>query len=181
MMNEKPLNNTRLNDKKDARSCTTEAEPMLTNTNGSAYSKLEEIKETQYDIFVVGGGSGGLGLVKEAAELGAKVGIADYVKPSSQGTRWGLGGTCANVGCIPKKLMHYASLCGDSIHEQKSCGWELPEKMQHNWTLMQSNVARHIKSLNWGYKAQLKEKGVTYFNKMASFIDSHTLLVRVYY
>jgi len=46
---------------------------------------------------------------KAAAGLKARVGIADYVKPSPIGTKWGLGGTCVNVGCIPKKLMHFAA------------------------------------------------------------------------
>ena len=55
---------------------------------------------------VVGGGSGGLAAAKEAANLGKKVALCDYVQPTPIGTTWGLGGTCVNVGCIPKKLMH---------------------------------------------------------------------------
>ena len=47
---------------------------------------------------------------KEAAKFGAKVAVLDFVKPSPLGTSWGLGGTCANVGCIPKKLMHQGSI-----------------------------------------------------------------------
>ena len=48
--------------------------------------------------------------MQEAAQLGAKVACVDFVKPSARGTTWGLGGTCVNVGCIPKKLMHQAAL-----------------------------------------------------------------------
>lgn len=59
-----------------------------------------------YDLVVVGGGSGGLACAKEAARLGQRVVCLDFVKPSPAGTKWGLGGTCVNVGCIPKKLMH---------------------------------------------------------------------------
>ena len=55
---------------------------------------------------VIGGGSGGLAAAKEAAELGKKVALADFVRPTPIGTTWDLGGTCVNVGCIPKKLMH---------------------------------------------------------------------------
>ena len=69
-------------------------------------------EEYMYDLFVIGGGSGGLAAAKEAANLGAKVALADFVKPSPQGTKWGLGGTCVNVGCIPKKLMHFSALSG---------------------------------------------------------------------
>jgi len=50
--------------------------------------------------------------VQEAGSLGARVACLDYVKPTPNGTTWGLGGTCVNVGCIPKKLMHQASLLG---------------------------------------------------------------------
>lgn len=59
-----------------------------------------------YDLFVIGGGSGGLAAAKKAKKLGLRVALADFVRPSTQGTTWGLGGTCVNVGCIPKKLMH---------------------------------------------------------------------------
>lgn len=69
-----------------------------------------------YDLVVIGGGSGGLACAKEAVNLGARVAVFDYVTPSPQGTKWGLGGTCVNVGCIPKKLMHQAALLGESIH-----------------------------------------------------------------
>lgn len=68
-----------------------------------------------YDLVVVGGGSGGLACAKEAVQLGAKVAVLDYVTPSPNGSVWGLGGTCVNVGCIPKKLMHQASLLGEAI------------------------------------------------------------------
>ncbi len=59
-----------------------------------------------YDVLVIGGGSGGLAASKEAARLNRKVAVCDFVTPSPPGTTWGLGGTCVNVGCIPKKLMH---------------------------------------------------------------------------
>lgn len=67
-------------------------------------------------MFVIGGGSGGLAAAKEAASFGARVAVADFVKPSPIGSKWGLGGTCVNVGCIPKKLMHFAAAAGES-HE----------------------------------------------------------------
>ena len=63
-----------------------------------------------YDLVVIGGGSGGLAASKEAASLGKKVAVLDFVKPSPAGTTWGLGGTCVNVGCIPKKLMHQGTV-----------------------------------------------------------------------
>lgn len=66
-----------------------------------------------YDMFTIGGGSGGLACARAAASYGMTVGLADFVKPSPNGTSWGLGGTCVNVGCIPKKLFHYISELGE--------------------------------------------------------------------
>ncbi len=64
---------------------------------------------------------------QEASMLGAKVAVCDFVEPTPMGTTWGLGGTCVNVGCIPKKLMHQAAILGQSINDAKKFGWELPE------------------------------------------------------
>lgn len=69
-------------------------------------NKIKMSVKYDYDLIVIGGGSGGLACSKEASKLGAKVAVFDFVKPSPYGSVWGLGGTCVNVGCIPKKLMH---------------------------------------------------------------------------
>lgn len=68
-------------------------------------------------MFVIGGGSGGISAARHAAELGKKVALADFVNPSPIGTTWGLGGTCVNVGCIPKKLMHFAGILNEMKHD----------------------------------------------------------------
>lgn len=129
-----------------------------------------------YDIVVIGGGSGGLAASKEATRLGKKVAVCDFVKPSPAGTTWGLGGTCVNVGCIPKKLMHQAALLGEAVKDAKSFGWEVEkETVKHNWTKMVEEVQNHIGSLNWAYRVNLREKEVTYLNEYAEFVDEHTL------
>ena len=110
---------------------------------------MEIESKYDYDLFVIGGGSGGLSAAKRAAKLGAKVGLADFVNPSPLGTKWGLGGTCVNVGCIPKKMMHYASMLGEMRHDQKSSGWEINPSAKHNWKAMVKSVNIHIKRLNW--------------------------------
>ena len=100
---------------------------------------------------MIGGGSGGLACSKQAAKLGKKVAVCDFVQPSPAGTTWGLGGTCVNVGCIPKKLMHQASLLGEGMkHDAASYGWEVPEQVKHTWETMVGNVQAHVKSLNFG-------------------------------
>uniref|UniRef100_A0A8C6L397 Thioredoxin reductase 2 n=1 Tax=Nothobranchius furzeri TaxID=105023 RepID=A0A8C6L397_NOTFU len=102
-----------------------------------------------YDLVVIGGGSGGLACSKEAAQLGQKVAVLDYVEPSAKGTKWGLGGTCVNVGCIPKKLMHQAALLGTAVKDAKMYGWQLPETVRHDWTTLAEAVQNHVRSLNW--------------------------------
>jgi len=129
-----------------------------------------------YDIIVIGGGSGGLAASKEAARLGKKVAVCDFVVPSPAGTTWGLGGTCVNVGCIPKKLMHQAALLGEAVKDAKSFGWDVDKsQVNHNWGKMVEEIQAHIGGLNWGYKVALREKEVTYLNEYAEFIDEHTL------
>ena len=130
----------------------------------------------EYDLFVIGGGSGGISAARWAAELGKKVALADFVKPSPAGTTWGLGGTCVNVGCIPKKLMHYAGILAEAKTDQRLAGIQtLPDDSEHQWTTMVGSVQKHIKSLNWGYKADMIKLKVKYFNAYASFKDSHTV------
>ena len=84
-------------------------------------------------MVVIGGGSAGLACAQEAADLGKKVTLLDYVKPSPAGSLWGLGGTCVNVGCIPKKLMHHAGLIRDSIRDAPSFGWSKMDSVQMDW------------------------------------------------
>nr|XP_056715348.1 thioredoxin reductase 2, mitochondrial [Euleptes europaea] len=128
-----------------------------------------------YDLLVVGGGSGGLACAKEAAQFGKKVAVLDYVDPSPKGTKWGLGGTCVNVGCIPKKLMHHAALLGSSLKDAQHYGWNIPQPVTHDWSTMAEAVQNHVKSLNWGHRRQLQDKKVKYFNLKGSFMDAHTI------
>jgi len=128
-----------------------------------------------YDLLVIGGGSGGLACSKAASRYGKKVAVCDFVKPSPQGTAWGLGGTCVNVGCIPKKLMHQAALLGEGIKDATSYGWEVAEP-KHNWETMVGNVVMHVKSLNFGYRADLMTNSVKYYNAFATFVDEKTVV-----
>jgi len=136
-----------------------------------------------YDLVVIGGGSGGLAASKEAAKFGAKVAVLDFVKPSPQGSMWGLGGTCVNVGCIPKKLMHNAAIINETLNADAGAfgisagSSENGSKHKHNWEEMRTNVQNHIKGLNFKYRVNLRENNVTYLNKLGKFIDPHTVEV----
>uniref|UniRef100_A0A7M4G302 thioredoxin-disulfide reductase (NADPH) n=2 Tax=Crocodylus porosus TaxID=8502 RepID=A0A7M4G302_CROPO len=144
--------------------------------NGSLQKLLgsgTDVKPYDYDLIVIGGGSGGLACSKEAATLGKKVMVLDYVVPTPLGTSWGLGGTCVNVGCIPKKLMHQAALLGQALKDSRKFGWQYDEQVKHNWETMVEAIQNYIGSLNWGYRVSLREKTVTYLNAYAEFIEPH--------
>lgn len=132
-----------------------------------------------FDIFVIGGGSGGMSCVRWSATGGAKVGLADFVKPSTHGSTWGLGGTCVNVGCIPKKLMHIAGAFGEIRADQQAAGWDVGPHGEHDrhlafdWKRMKDNVQKHIKTLNWDYKMMCFNQGVTYFNRLGKVVGPH--------
>jgi len=97
------------------------------------------------------------------------------VQPSPIGTKWGLGGTCVNEGCIPKKMMHYAATLADARKDQELSGWTQDYEQKHNWTKMVKQVQMHIKGLNWGYKSDLIKMKAKYFNSYATFKDAHTI------
>ena len=144
-----------------------------------------------YDLLILGGGSGGLAASKEAARLGARVAVLDYVKPSPAGSKWGLGGTCVNVGCIPKKLMHNAALLSEGyVKDQPHYGIGVTSEMEEqwmgmsqdndhsspqSWETLKNNVQNHIRGLNFKYRVDLREKEVTYLNQLGSFINEHTV------
>eukprot|EP00615_Pteridomonas_danica_P012312 CAMPEP_0114336126 /NCGR_PEP_ID=MMETSP0101-20121206/5496_1 /TAXON_ID=38822 ORGANISM="Pteridomonas danica, Strain PT" /NCGR_SAMPLE_ID=MMETSP0101 /ASSEMBLY_ACC=CAM_ASM_000211 /LENGTH=568 /DNA_ID=CAMNT_0001467939 /DNA_START=317 /DNA_END=2023 /DNA_ORIENTATION=- len=141
--------------------------------------------EYDFDLVVIGGGSGGLAASKEAAKLGARVAVLDYVKPSPQGSTWGLGGTCVNVGCIPKKLMHQSSILGELIkHDAANFGWvtpggggKTPVQVEHDWSVMVTEVQRYIKSLNFGYRVALRDANVKYINGLGEFEGPNAIKV----
>uniref|UniRef100_A0A2K6MCW9 thioredoxin-disulfide reductase (NADPH) n=1 Tax=Rhinopithecus bieti TaxID=61621 RepID=A0A2K6MCW9_RHIBE len=143
--------------------------------SGLLQKLLEEDSAYDYDLIIVGGGSGGLSCAKEAAILGKKVMVLDFVVPSPQGTSWGLGGTCVNVGCIPKKLMHQAALLGQALCDSRKFGWEYDQQVKHKWETMTKAIQNHISSLNWGYRLSLREKAVAYVNSYGEFVEHHKI------
>jgi thioredoxin reductase (NADPH) len=128
-----------------------------------------------YDVIVIGGGSGGLAFAREAkkANPGLNIAVFDYVTPTQHGTKWGLGGTCVNVGCIPKKLMHYSGSFPDTCKSAENLGWSVEKK--HNWGSMVEKITDYIKSINFSLKNQLVKSGIDYFNFKAYFVNKNTV------
>ena len=121
-----------------------------------------------FDLFVIGGGSGGVRAARMAAQRGARVALAEVL-----GTD-GLGGTCVNVGCIPKKLYSYAAHYGEAFEESHGFGWE-GEKPLLNWGTLKANRAREISRLNGVYSNLLSGSGVTVLNGFARLDGEHAI------
>ncbi len=120
-----------------------------------------------FDLFVIGAGSGGVRAARFAASFGAKVAVAE--------SRY-LGGTCVNVGCVPKKLMVYAAQYQDEFNLSKSFGWDVEAK-GFDWPTLISNKNTEIARLNGIYEKLLVNSGVELLNGHAKLIDAHTVEV----
>jgi glutathione reductase (NADPH) len=118
-----------------------------------------------YDLFVIGGGSGGIAAGRRAAQYGAKVGVAEYDR---------LGGTCVNRGCIPKKLMVYASHFPDLFEDAQGFGWSAVQSTL-DWQKMITAVNKELERLNGVYQNMLNNAKVELFRGYANFLDPHTL------
>jgi glutathione reductase (NADPH) len=120
-----------------------------------------------YDLFTIGAGSGGVRASRFAASFGARVAIAEE--------RY-LGGTCVNVGCIPKKLFAYAAHFRDDFEEAQSYGWR-GAAPAFDWPTLLANKDREIARLNGVYERLLKGSGVELFSARATVVDAHTVEV----
>lgn len=118
-----------------------------------------------FDLFVIGAGSGGVRASRVAANLGARVAVAEE--------RY-LGGTCVNVGCIPKKLLVYASEFNESFDDSAGFGWTLGER-HFDWNKLIANKNQEIARLNGIYESLLLNSGVKIFTSRAQIVDGHTI------
>ena len=120
-----------------------------------------------YDLFTIGGGSGGVRASRMAAQFGARVALAEE--------RY-LGGTCVNVGCIPKKLFVYASEFSEDFKDSAGFGWTVGAR-NFNWQTLIANKDREIARLNGVYEKVLVDNGVRILRARATIADAHTVLV----
>ncbi|MDM0045132.1 glutathione-disulfide reductase [Variovorax dokdonensis] len=120
----------------------------------------------QVDLFVIGGGSGGVRAARMAAARGARVALAEMAE---------FGGTCVNVGCIPKKLYSYAAGYGEAFEEATGFGWQLDSPPRLDWGKLKAARAGEIHRLNSIYQQLLEGPGVTILRERACLLDAHTV------
>src|SRR5215472_15931925 len=119
----------------------------------------------KFDLVVIGGGSGGLAAAQRAAEYGAKVVLAEVGR---------LGGTCVNVGCVPKKIMWNAAELGSAQHDALDYGFRL-EAHGVDWGALKARRDAYIERLNGIYAANLAKRSVELVRAHASFVDAQTV------
>ena len=121
----------------------------------------------QYDLFTIGAGSGGVRASRMAASYGARAAIAESTY---------LGGTCVNVGCIPKKLFSYAAHFHEDFDDAAGFGWTVGES-HVDWSTLVTRKDREIERLNGVYARILGEAGVTILRGHATIVDAHTVAI----
>lgn len=118
-----------------------------------------------FDLFVIGAGSGGVRASRMSARYGARVAVAEASH---------LGGTCVNLGCVPKKLMVYASSFSAAAADAAGFGWTVPTPL-FDWATLIANKDREIERLNGIYRGLLEGSGVRIIEGRARLLDRHTV------
>lgn len=126
--------------------------------------KPNEDVHYDYDLFVIGAGSGGVRASRFSAQYGAKVGICELpFHPISSEVVGGVGGTCVIRGCVPKKILVYGAAFGPELEDARNFGWELNERIDFNWKKLLDKKTKEILRLNEIYKRLLSSAGVKLF------------------
>jgi len=125
------------------------------------------VSSQAFDLIIIGGGSGGLACAQRAAEYGAKAAVIEWQR---------LGGTCVNVGCVPKKVMWNAAGVAQSIGDARDYGFDVTPG-GNDWALLKEKRDAYIVRLNGIYARNLASKGVTHIQGTGHFVDAHTLEV----
>lgn len=131
-----------------------------------------------YDLAVLGGGVAGLSTAMEASALGKKVVICNWVKPTPKGSIWGFGGTCLNVGCLPKKLMHITADLNTVFKDAIVLGWNSSGTPKHDWSNMVTNIQTYLQKVRVNYEKKLIEKGAKFYEAKASILCKNKVLMK---
>src|SRR5688572_20320628 len=121
-----------------------------------------------YDLFVIGAGSGGVRAARIAALAGARVAIAEEYR---------IGGTCVIRGCVPKKFLVYGAEFSQFVADAPGYGWTI-ENARFDWPTLRDNVQREVTRLSGLYTTNLAKTGVTTFEERAELVDAHTVRLK---
>ncbi|CAB9497253.1 Glutathione reductase, chloroplastic (Fragment) [Seminavis robusta] len=138
--------------------------PMTTGTG----TQTPPPENFDFDYFVIGAGSGGIASARRAATYGAKVAVAEQAR---------LGGTCVNVGCVPKKVMWNAASIAETLHDMKHYGFSTSSNndVSFDWTFIKENRDKYIARLNSIYERNIENSGVAKLIGQASLAGNQTV------
>jgi len=120
-----------------------------------------------YDLIAIGAGSGGLSVVERAAEYGKKCAVVEAKK---------LGGTCVNIGCVPKKVMWFGAHIAEALRDASSFGFDIEQK-GFDWSHLVKQREEYIQNITTWYDGYMADKGVDILQGWGSFVDEHTVSV----
>lgn len=126
------------------------------------------MSQYDFDLFVIGAGSGGVRAARMTAAYGKRVAVAE---------RGALGGTCVNVGCVPKKLFVYGAHYQEDFEDAAGYGWNLEGRARFDWATLRDNKTCEIERLNGIYQRLLENAGVELVRGHARLLDCHTVAV----
>ena len=124
------------------------------------------MSQYDYDLFVIGAGSGGVRSARLAAQLGKRVGVAEESRP---------GGTCVVRGCVPKKYLVFGAEYGKYIKHAEGYGWDVGGKASFDWAKLRDAVQSEVSRLSGIYEGILERNGADLFSERAEFVDAHTV------
>ncbi|KAL6338577.1 hypothetical protein AAG906_021292 [Vitis piasezkii] len=135
-----------------------------------------EPRHYDFDLFTIGAGSGGVRASRFAANFGSSVAVCElpFATISSE-TTGGVGGTCVLRGCVPKKLLVYASKFSHEFDESGGFGWKFEAEPKHDWSTLIANKNAELQRLTGIYKNILKNAGVTLIEGRGKIVDPHTV------
>ncbi|OQR91504.1 glutathione reductase [Achlya hypogyna] len=129
---------------------------------------------SNYDLIVVGGGSGGVSCAHRAAGYGARVLLVERCRDAGGA---GMGGTCVNVGCVPKKIMFNAALHAERLHTAAAYGFSGHDGARFDWAALKNKRDTYVASLTAMYATGLGEEGIEVVLGAATFVNNHAIAV----
>lgn len=124
------------------------------------------MSDYDYDLFVIGAGSGGTRAARVSAAYGAKVAVAEEYR---------IGGTCVIRGCVPKKLLVYGAHFAEDLRDANAFGWDVPAQCDFSWQRLRDNVLSEVDRINGAYTATLENHGVEIIHERATITGPHSV------